>query len=139
MRACGGKFGTADAGSCTGEQLMRAMTNSLDTVLGKLLDTVDALDSNTYVLYVGDNGTPMYGRPNLDFIDNMYISRTGRGKGTVYESGVRVPMVVRGPNVASGSVRNELAHVADLFSTTGPEPRDKCRRRLGSMAFRRRR
>ncbi len=76
---------------------MRAMTNALDTVAGKLFDAVDSLDPNTYIVYIGDNGTPMYGRPNLDFIDNMYLTRYGRGKGTAYESGLRVPMIVKGP------------------------------------------
>jgi len=118
MRECGGEFGSANAGSCSGESLMRAMTNSLDTVLGKLLDAVDELDPNTYVIFVGDNGTPMYGRPNLDFIDNMYITRTGRGKGTVYESGALVPMVVTGPGIEANTENSEFAHAVDLYSTT---------------------
>lgn len=117
MRECGGKFGTAEAGSCTGEQLMRAMTNSMDTVIGKVLEAVNELDPNTYVIYIGDNGTPMYGRPNLDFIDNMYITRDGRGKGTAYESGARVPLVIRGPGITPGARSGEFAHAADLFPT----------------------
>jgi arylsulfatase A-like enzyme len=117
MSSCGGEFGSAEAGSCTGEQLMRAMTNSLDTVLGKLLEVVDQLDPNTYVIFVGDNGTPMYGRPNLDFIDNMYITRSGRGKGTAYQSGALVPMVIRGPGIVADTESSEFTHVVDLFST----------------------
>jgi len=117
MQACGGTFGTANTGTCSGEALMRAMTNSLDTLVGKLLTAVDALDSNTYVIYIGDNGTPMYGRPNLDFIDNMYITRKGRGKGTTYESGARVPMAIRGPGIAASAASHEYVHTADLFST----------------------
>jgi arylsulfatase A-like enzyme len=117
MRECGGEFGSANVGSCSGEALMRAMTNSLDTTLGKVLEAVDELDPNTYVIYIGDNGTPMYGRPGLDFIDNMYITRTGRGKGTVYESGARVPLAIRGPRIEAGSESNEYVHAADLYST----------------------
>jgi len=117
MKACGGEFGSSNVGSCSGEALMRAMTNALDTVTGKLLDAIDALDPNTYVIFIGDNGTPMYGRPNLDFIDNMYITRRGRGKGSAYESGVRVPMVIRGPGIPAGTSSDEYVHAADLFST----------------------
>ena len=117
MEECGGSFGSDNVGSCSGEALMRAMTTSLDTVIGKLLDAVDTLDSNTYVILIGDNGTPMYGRPNLDFIDNMYITRKGRGKGTAYESGALVPLVIRGPRIAANTQSKELAHAADLFST----------------------
>ena len=117
MKACGGTFGTHETGNCSGEALMRAMTNSLDTLVGRMLAAVDALDPNTIVIYVGDNGTPMYGRPQLDFIDNLYITRKGRGKGTVYESGARVPMAVRGPGVQAYRVNGEYVHVADLFPT----------------------
>jgi arylsulfatase A-like enzyme len=117
MKDCGGTFGSNTVGSCSGEALNRAMTNSMDTIFGKLLDAVDAVDPNTYVIYISDNGTPMYGRANLDFIDNMYITRKGRGKGTAYESGVLVPMVVRGPKIAANTQNNSYAHVADLFST----------------------
>jgi arylsulfatase A-like enzyme len=117
VRECGGVFGTPDYGSCPGELQMRAMTNSLDTLLGKLLEAVDALDRNTYVILIGDNGTPMYGRPNLDFIDNMYITRSGRGKGTVFESGARVPMVIRGPGIEPNSESAAIVHVVDLYAT----------------------
>jgi arylsulfatase A-like enzyme len=117
MKECGGTFGTNTVGSCSGEALMRAMTNSMDTLIGKLLDAIDAIDPNTYVIYISDNGTAMYGRPNLDFIDNMYITRKGRGKGTAYESGALVPMIIRGPKIAANTQNSEYAHVVDLFST----------------------
>ena len=117
MKQCGGKFGSADLGSCTGEQVMRAMTNSVDTVIGKVLDAVDALDRDTYVIYISDNGTPMYGRPNLDFIDNMYLTKKGRGKGTAYESGTHVAMAIRGPGIAADATSGEFVDTLDLFST----------------------
>ena len=97
---------------------MRASTNSLDTLIGKLLRKVDALDPNTYVMVLGDNGTPMYGRPNLDFIDNMYITIKGRGKGTAYESGARVAVAIRGPGIKPGTRSDEYVDAVDLFSTT---------------------
>jgi len=117
MKECGGTFGSNTVGSCSGEALMRAMTNSLDTIFGKVLDAVEALDPDTYVIFISDNGTPMYGRPNLDFIDNMYITRKGRGKGTAYESGALVPMIIRGPGIAANAQNKGSVHVADLFST----------------------
>ena len=117
MSGCGGVFGTENIGSCSGPALNRAMTNSLDTVLGKLLEAVDAIDPSTYVIVIGDNGTPMYGPPAINFIDNMYITRMGRGKGTVYESGVRVSMAIRGPGIAGGLVSAASNHCVDLFAT----------------------
>jgi arylsulfatase A-like enzyme len=117
MKACGGEFGSMNTGKCSGEALQRVMSNAMDTMTGKLLAAVDGLDRNTIVIYLGDNGTPMYGRPNLDFIDNMYITRKGRGKGTVYESGARVPLVIRGPGIGAKRVSGEYVHVADLYPT----------------------
>jgi arylsulfatase A-like enzyme len=117
IEACGGTYGTANTGRCSGETLMRAMTNSMDTIMGKVIAAVDALDPNTYVIYIGDNGTPMYGRPNLDFIDNMYLTKKNRGKGTTYESGTRVPLAIRGPGIAPASRNGEFVHAVDLFST----------------------
>lgn len=116
MKACGGTFGSAIVGSCSSEALMRAMTNSMDIIIGKVLDVVDKLDKNTYVIYLGDNGTWMFG-PQREFIDNMYITRRDRSKGTAYESGVRVAMAIRGPRIKAGSVSDEWIHCVDLFST----------------------
>jgi arylsulfatase A-like enzyme len=116
MKACGGAFGSAIVGSCSSEALMRGMTNSMDTIIGKVLDVVDKQDPNTYVIYLGDNGTWMFG-PRREFIDNMYITRRGRSKGTAYESGARVSMAIRGPRIAAGSQSDAPIHGVDLFAT----------------------
>jgi arylsulfatase A-like enzyme len=117
MHDCGGTFGSNIVGSCTGQQLMRAMTNSMDTVIGKVLDAVDSLGANTYIIFIGDNGTPMYGTTYGNQIDNMYLTKAGRGKGTPYESGCRVPLVIRGPGITAGSQIAEFVHEADLYDT----------------------
>ena len=111
-----GRFGSANVGSCSSEALMRAMTNSMDTMIGRLIETVDRLDTNTYIIYLGDNGTWMFG-PKREFIDNMYITKRGRSKGTAYESGVRVSMAIRGPGIKANSQSDEWVHNVDLFST----------------------
>jgi len=118
--ACGGEYGTQNTGTCSGEAQMRAMTNAADTLIGKILDEVDRVAPNTYVIIIGDNGTPMYPDrlgPNLSFIDNMYITRKERGKGTTFESGARVELAIRGPGIKPGSTSKEFVHVVDLFST----------------------
>lgn len=117
MKACKGIFGSHEPGMCSGEAMNRAMANSMDTLIGKLLETIDRLAPDTYVIYIGDNGTPMYGRPNLDFIENMYITRKARGKGTTYESGARVPLAIRGPGIGAGRSSGEFVDAVDLFPT----------------------
>jgi arylsulfatase A-like enzyme len=116
MQACGGNFGSANVGNCSDKALMRAMTNTLDTLVGKLLKSVDSIDKNTYVIYLGDNGTWMFG-PKREFIDNMYITRQGRGKGTSSEAGARVEFAIRGPGIKANSVSDVPISGVDLFPT----------------------
>jgi arylsulfatase A-like enzyme len=116
MKSCGGEFGSANVGKCTDKQLMRAMTNSLDTLVGMLLKKVDSLNEPTYIIYVSDNGTWMFG-DKREFIDNLYITRFDRGKGTSYESGARVAFAIRGPGIKPGGVSDAPVTVSDLYST----------------------
>jgi arylsulfatase A-like enzyme len=102
-------------GNCTGPQLHRAMTNAMDTAIGKVLDVIDF--SNTYVIFIGDNGTPMYGSGYGNQIGNMYLDVTGRGKGSSWESGCRVPLAIRGPGIAAGAQKTAPVHLADLSAT----------------------
>ena len=114
LNGCGA-YGSTGA-SCSLKVRERAMANAMDTVTGKVLDAVDAIGSNTYVIFIGDNGTDV-STTSGDCIDNMYLTTSGRGKGTVYESGARVAMAVRGPGITTGSWSTEFVHVADLFAT----------------------
>jgi len=85
-----------------------AALQALDTELGRLLGTLDRQErENTVVIFVGDNGTPA-----------RAIGRDARGrlKGSLYEGGVNVPLVIAGPSVMPG--RSEaLANTTDLFAT----------------------
>jgi len=116
MKGCGGTFGSAIVGNCSSEALMRAMTNSMDTIVSKVLEVVDKQDPNTYIIYLGDNGTWMFGEKR-EFIDNMYITRRGRSKGTAYESGARVSMAIRGPRIPANTQCDVPIHGVDLFAT----------------------
>jgi len=111
IKSCGGSPGSNNNGSCENKVLVRAMTTAMDTVVGRILDAVYARDPNTYIIFIGDNGT------EAGSIDNMYLTTAGRGKGTAYESGARVAMAIRGPGIETGSQSFEFVHVADLFNT----------------------
>lgn len=102
---------SVDVSTGTPKVLYKAMVESMDTEIGRLLDALDAspLADSTYVIFLADNGTP---KPvtTAPWDPN-------RAKGSCYEGGVHVPLIVRGPGVAAGSVCDGLVHISDLFAT----------------------
>ena len=69
VEACGGKFGTMETGDCSGEAQFRAMTNSMDTLIGKLsAEIAPQLKAGTMVMTL-DAAAPFAGhlpnRPDL--------------------------------------------------------------------------
>ncbi|MCA9492948.1 MAG: sulfatase-like hydrolase/transferase, partial [Myxococcales bacterium] len=87
-----------------------ALVRAADHELGRILDAMSpALRARTTVIVVGDNGTPMQAiRPPLP---------QAQGKGSVYELGVRVPLVVTGPLVDGPGPTDALVHTVDVFAT----------------------
>lgn len=68
-----------------------AMIEAMDTEIGRLLNSMtQAEKDNTIIIFIGDNGTP-------NQVAQDY--RGTRVKGTVYQGGVNVPMIVSGKNV----------------------------------------
>ncbi len=102
------------------------MLEDLDTGIGKLLDKIDELGiaENTYVILMADNGAVEFIPPVKNKFDhpstfkkhtNSYPLRGG--KWTLYEGGIRVPFMVIGPGVKSGSQCNIPVAGWDLFPT----------------------
>ena len=72
-----------------------AMIEAMDSEIGRLLASIDpAVLDNTYVIFLGDNGTP-----GATVTEPF---RPGRAKASVYQGGVNVPLIVKGPRAASG-------------------------------------
>ncbi|NUP95692.1 MAG: arylsulfatase [Planctomycetaceae bacterium] len=97
-----------------------AMVTRMDRDVGRLVDLLEQLDldENTVVLFTSDNG-PTYDR--IGGSDSKFFESAGglRGlKGSVYEGGLRVPLVVRWPGaVKPGTKCENPAAFWDLFPT----------------------
>lgn len=103
--------GSSDDIAANPEDYYQAMLESVDTELGRLLETLgeDVL-SKTVIIVVGDNGT--------DVKVNQGVYPGSKSKGTLYEGGVRVPLIIGGPGLISGGKRvAQPVNTLDLFST----------------------
>ena len=96
-----------------------AMIEDLDAQIGRLLDKLDELHlaEDTVVMVASDNGGL-----RQTFTGNGQIVSTNAPlraeKGTLYEGGIRVPLIVRWPGVAPpGADCHELAATWDLLPT----------------------
>jgi len=86
-----------------------AVREDMDATLGMLLAKVEALGigAQTYIIYTADHGAqggdangPLRG-----------------GKGTVWEGGIRVPLLMRGPGIKAGACTHVRASTVDIFPT----------------------
>ncbi len=85
----------------------KANVQALDTELGRLFAEIDF--ENTVVIFVGDNGTPP---PVKDTGTKLRSS-----KGSVYEGGVRVPVVIAGAGVTRRGRDDHLVVSSDYHAT----------------------
>jgi arylsulfatase A len=97
-----------------------AMVSHMDRDIGRIVDLIEelGLSENTIILFTSDNG-PTFAR--LGGADSDYFNSSGplRGrKGSVYEGGIRVPLIARWPGkITAGSVAGHSAAFWDLLPT----------------------
>jgi arylsulfatase A-like enzyme len=100
------------------------MIQSMDESVGRVVETVEqnGLTERTIVIFTSDNGGLLQSTSNLPL---------RAGKGSTYEGGVRVPLVIRWPGVTEAdSACHEPVMSIDLFPTlleltqASPEARD---------------
>ncbi len=87
-----------------------AMIEAMDTEIGRLLNNIPAdVLANTIIIYIGDNGTP---NGLLQNFPNRH------GKGSLYQGGVHVPMIVAGAGVTRQNEEEEaMIHATDIYAT----------------------
>lgn len=96
-----------------------ALVEGMDKSLGDVLDFLDKrkIADNTVILFMSDNGglstTPARG--GEAWTHNLPLKA---GKGSVYEGGIREPMLVRWPKVVKpNSVAEQYVIIEDFFPT----------------------
>jgi len=87
-----------------------AMLEAMDTEMGRLLGSMTEEErNNTIIIFIGDNGTPS--QVVQDY--NPF-----RAKGSVFQGGVNVPMIISGKGVSRfGQTEDALINTTDLFAT----------------------
>lgn len=82
------------------------LISHLDSQVGRLLDHLEKSGQleRTVIVFASDNGLTLGAHGLL-------------GKQTLYEEGVRVPLILRGPRIAAGRVCDALVDLMDLFPT----------------------
>ncbi|MDP6468934.1 MAG: arylsulfatase [Pirellulaceae bacterium] len=111
-----------------------AMVTHMDRGVGQIMARVAelGLDANTLIIFTSDNG-PTYNR--LGGSDSDFFASAGnfRGlKGSLYEGGIRVPMVARWPGKIKAESVTDLPSafwdvmptIAEITGTTPPEKID---------------
>ncbi len=105
-----------------------AMVESLDDAVGALLNMIDDLGiaERTIIIFFSDNGGMVH-----RYTDGVAVTSNAplrSGKSSIYEGGVREPLIAVWPGVAAaGSVSHEIVQSVDFYPTllemTGLSPR----------------
>lgn len=102
------------------------MGEDLDGRIGAVLDKIKALgiEDNTYIVVVSDNG---YRHDELRITPGLKQALHGH-KWWAWQAGIRVPMIVKGPNIKENSVFNGNVANYDFLPTfvdwAGGNPKD---------------
>lgn len=89
-----------------------AMNEELDTGIGQIMQKVKDLgiEENTYIFYTSDNG----GLKSLKATNNDPLFS---GKHMIWDGGIRVPFIVKGPDIQAGTVSDVPVVAMDLYNT----------------------
>ena len=115
LEATWGREGSRKIREVQEHAVYAGMVEAMDSAVGRVLDALQRLelDDNTIVMLTSDNGglSTSEGHPT----SNLPLRG---GKGWIYEGGIRVPLLVRGPGVkGSGRLIDRPVQSTDLVPT----------------------
>ena len=97
---------------------LAAMTEDLDHSVGLIMEKLKELgiENNTYIIYSSDNGSVPIIVPRR-YYKQSYNYPLSRGKWDAMEGGIRVPMIISGPNIEPNSFSDTNISFSDLLPT----------------------
>ncbi len=107
-----------DAGLDETEAAYASMIEGIDKSVGDLLDLLKGLmlDRHTIFIFMSDNGGLSHSKRSGD--PHTHNAPLNSGKGSAYEGGIRVPLIVQWPGVTAPGSTSEVPVIAeDLFPT----------------------
>lgn len=101
-----------------------AMVSYLDENIGKLVQQLkdEGIYENTLIVFTSDNGPSYAGGADPDFFESAkpFAGEYGKGKGYLYEGGIRVPMIASWPGkIEPNSTSDHISAHYDMLATFG--------------------
>lgn len=106
-----GLSGTTTDINTNPKKYFKAAIEAMDSEIGRLIDYLKAnnLYANTNIIFIGDNGNAT---------QVAQIANKNKAKGTLYDYGIRVPMIISGPAIVNPNrISDALVSTPDLYST----------------------
>ena len=87
-----------------------ASIEAMDAELRRLVGNMDTdVLANTVIMFIGDNGTPN---------SPLQTYPSGRGKSSIYQGGINVPLIVSGTGISrSNETEDAMVNATDIFAT----------------------
>lgn len=108
-----------EAGLDSGQVKYATMIEGMDKSLGDLMDYLQKnnIEKNTIILFMSDNGGHSISKAKGDKIhtNNRPLRE---GKGSVYEGGIREPMIVKWPGIVKAGSRTDVPVIIEDFFPT---------------------
>lgn len=116
------KYAKLSNGSIEDKPVLRmAMAEHLDAGVGLIMEHIDKLGiaDNTYLIFMSDNGGGGQGggSRNAGSGNREWVRPLTAGKGGVWEGGIRVPLIIRGPGVKAGTYCDTRVVGYDFYPT----------------------
>lgn len=92
-----------------------AMVRSMDENVGRILDRLESLNQmqHTIIVFTSDNG----GLTTAKNIGPTAVTPLRAGKGWAYEGGIRVPLIIKAPDMPEGKISAQPVTSMDYYPT----------------------